>query len=86
MEPGNKYTNLSASGQVKVIRGQLHGMYVNSTTAGTIKIWNSLSATGDVINETITPAVGYHDLGDSQFSVGCFVTIGGALNVTMYTD
>lgn len=86
MSPGYKYTNLTASGQVKTIRGKIHAMYVNSTTAGTIKFWDSLSATGTVINETITPAIGYHDLGDAMFDLGCFATIGGVLNVTIYTD
>ncbi len=82
----SQYKNMTASGQVKTIRGILKGMYVNSTSSGTIKIYDSLSATGAVMNNTITPAVGYHSLGDAAFSIGCYVTIGGTLDVTLYFD
>lgn len=37
-----------------------------------------------VITNTITPAIGYHDLGDSSFTYGLYATIGGTLNVTLF--
>ena len=80
----SQYKNQTATGAVKTGYGRLKGMYVNSTTAGTIKLWDSLTASGAVINNTITPAVGYHDLGDCSFSIGLFATIGGTLDVTFY--
>lgn len=82
--PENIYKNLTVSGAVKTTSGRLVGMYVNSTTAGTVKLWDSLSAAGAVINNTITPAIGYHALGNVSFTIGLFATIGGALDVTFY--
>jgi len=80
----NKYTNVTASALVKTGAGRLVGMYVNSTTAGTIKFWDNTSAATTVINNTITPAVGYHDLGDVAFTTGLYATIGGTLDVTLH--
>ena len=76
--------NLTASALVKTGAGALVGMYVNSTSAGTIKFWNSLTATGSVLNNTITPAVGYHQLGKAGFTTGLYATIAGTLDVTLY--
>ena len=82
-----KYTNLSASAQVKAGEGILRGMYVNSTNAGTVKLWDSLTAANTVINNTITPAIGYHDLGGVAFSTGLYFTKGGtAIDVTFHWE
>lgn len=79
------YRNLTAStNAVKSGQGILVGMYVNSTTAGTIKIYDSLTQTGTVINNTITPAIGFHNLGGCAFTTGISVTVGGTLDVTLY--
>lgn len=83
---GYTYLDITASGAVKIGKGLLHGMFVNSTTAGTIKIWDSLSASGSVLNNTITPPVGYYPLGDARFGTGVFATITGTLDVTFYFD
>lgn len=81
----NRGINKTASADgIKVGQGILHGMYVNSTSSGTIKIYDAATQTGTVLNNTITPAVGYHDLGDVAFSTGLSVTIGGTLDVTLY--
>lgn len=80
----NDFTNLTASALIKTGQGKLVGMYVNSTTGGTIKFWNNTSATGAVINNTITPSVGYHNLGDVNFTAGLFATIANTLDVTLY--
>jgi len=76
--------NLTASALIKTGAGALIGMYVNSTSAGTIRFWDSTTATGTVMNNVITPAVGYHILGKGGFTVGLFATIAGTLNVTLY--
>jgi hypothetical protein len=83
---GNKYVNLTASALVKTGAGTLKGMYVNSTSAGTIRFYDNTSAAGTVINNVITPAIGYHPLGDASFAVGCYATISGTLNVTLYYE
>lgn len=80
------YRNLSASALVKTGTGKLKGMYVNSTSSGTIKFWDNTSGATTVINNTITPAVGWHELGDAAFTVGCYATIGGTLDVTIYFE
>ena len=85
MGKGNKYKNLSASATaLKNGPGILVGMYVNSTSSGTIKIYDSLTQAGTVMNNTITPAVGLHDFFSGGFSTGLSVTIGGTLDVTLY--
>lgn len=80
------YRNLTASALVKTGYGTLKGMYVNSTTAGTIKFWDNTSAATTVINNTITPAVGYHNLGSVAFTTGLYATIGGTLDVTLHYE
>lgn len=80
----NKYANKTASALIKTGAGTLVGMYVNSTTGGTIKLWDNTSAATTVINNTITPAVGYHDLGNAAFSTGLYATIANTLDVTIY--
>jgi hypothetical protein len=83
----HKYKNLTASANaIKTGQGKLVGMYVNSTSSGTIKIYDSLTQANTVINNTITPAIGWHNLGDGAFGVGLSVTIGGTLDVTLYYD
>lgn len=80
----NTYTNKTASALIKTGQGILRGMYVNSTSAGTIKFWDNTAGSGTVINNTITPAIGYHDLGSANFTTGLYATIGGTLDVTLY--
>lgn len=66
--------------------GVLKGFYVNSTSAGTIKIYDSLTQTGSVMHNTITPSVGWNTLGGpggEAFLIGLSVTIGGTLDVTL---
>lgn len=86
MTKHNTYKNLTASALVKTGAGVLVGMYVNSTSAGTIKFWDNTSAATTVINNTITPAIGYHNLGGANFTVGCYATIAGTLDVTLYYE
>lgn len=78
------YKNITASAAIKTGFGRIIGMYVNSTSAGTVKLWDNTAGSGTVINNTMTPAVGYHNLGDAAFSTGLFATIGGTIDVTFY--
>ncbi len=82
-ETPNKYTNKTASALIKTGAGRLVGMYVNSTSSGTIKFWDNTSAAGTVIFNTITPAVGYHNLGNVAFNTGLYATIANTLDVTL---
>lgn len=81
----NTYNNITATATVKTGEGVLVGMYVNSTNAGTVKLYDNTAASGTVVNNTITPAIGYHDLGNAAFSTGLHAVIAGtALDVTFY--
>ena len=46
--------SLSASGVVKPAGGLLWGFEIGTANAGTIKIWDSLTATGRVVLDTTT--------------------------------
>lgn len=81
---GTTYVNLTASALVRTGAGILVGMYVNSTTGGTIKFWDQTSAASPVMNNTITPAIGYHPLGNGTFGTGLYATIANTLDVTLY--
>lgn len=82
----SKYINITASALIKTGQGVLKGMYVNSTTGGTIKFWDQTTAAVPVLNNTITPAVGYHSLGDANFTNGLYATIANTLDVTLYYE
>ena len=82
----NKYKNLSASGQIKAGAGYVSGIIVNSHTIGTLKLWDSLTATGSVICNTI--AFNNTDrtifLLELAFTTGLYATIGGtAADITV---
>jgi len=73
---------LTATGQVLAVPGMLIGFYVNSTTAGTLILSDSLSASNP-ISGTITPVIGMQWF-PSIHLVGIFATIGGTLDVTFF--
>lgn len=50
----NKYKNLSASGLVKTGSGKAVGVIINSHTSGTLKLWDSTTASHNVLCNTIT--------------------------------
>jgi len=85
MRDRTTYTNLTESGQVKAGECWVAGMYVNSTSSGTVKLYDYLSATGSVIFNTITPAAGYHSLGNVHCETGCYAEIGATIDVTFLT-
>jgi hypothetical protein len=78
-QPANK----TASGNVKASAGQLLGFYVNSTTSGTIALYDDAgTGTSLPISGTITPAIGWHFY-PVGFANGLNVVIGSTLNVTL---
>jgi hypothetical protein len=82
----NKYKNLSASASIKVGPGYVSGIIVNSHTSGTLKLWDSLTATGTVICNTITFNATDRTifLLEIAFTTGLFATIGGtAADITV---
>lgn len=76
---------LAASGLAKSGAGVLGGILVGTSTLLTIKVWNSLTATGTVIVETTAALTAGEFLRiPAAFSTGCFVTIGGTGTVTVF--
>lgn len=76
--------NVTATGNIKADQGTLGGFYVNSTSAGTIILYNSATTTTtDAMSGTITPAIGFHRF-PAAFAAGLYVVIGGTLNVTLF--
>lgn len=82
-------TPITASTLIQTGQGVLGGVFISSGTAVTVKVWDSLTATGKVIAETTT---GYTTAATvppvflkipAAFSIGCFVTIGGTGAVTV---
>ena len=83
----NTFVNLSASGVVIGGEGTISGMYVNSTSSGTVKFYNHASAaSGSVIFNTMTPAIGYHPLGETHCSVGLYAARGvsSTMDITFF--
>lgn len=74
--------NLTSSGSVSLVAGNLLGFYVNSTTSGTIVIRNG-GASGTVISGTITPAIGFHRF-PAYCTSGCYATLGATIDVTLF--
>ncbi len=77
--------NFAADQIVSIARGNLLGFYVNSTSSGTIVIYNGQTAAGGTaISGTITPAIGYHRF-PAYCPAGCFIAVtGGSGNLTAF--
>jgi S-formylglutathione hydrolase FrmB len=75
--------NLTANGQILAGPGQLLGYYVNSTSSGTVRISNALTATTPYLGEATTPAVGWHNF-PCGLSTGGYVTIGSTIDATFF--
>lgn len=80
---GNSYKNLSASGQVKASSGLLCGIFVASASnTPTIKVWDNTAASGSILVNTFTPSPGWYAM-PFAFGTGCYVTIGGTVDLTV---
>lgn len=85
-------TNTDTTQVVEAIAVGTSGNSIATTTDGANASWGAATLENGVdynylMNNTITPAVGYHDLGDAAFANGLYATIGGtALDVTLYYE
>lgn len=74
----------TATGNVFPIGGELLGFYVNSTSAGTLILYDdSSTGTTTAISGTITPAIGFHRFPAGLVN-GLGVVVGGTINVTFF--
>lgn len=81
MNTGGAPINLTASGAVSLVPGTLIGMYINSTSSGTVVVRDGTTGGATAITGTITPAIGYHPM-NMQCSTGCYVTLANTINAT----
>lgn len=88
MSESNRSKNLTATGAVKTGYGTVKGVIINSHTGGTLKLWDSLSAAGTVVTNTMSFAVGerWVPLFGTAFETGLFATIGGTADITVVFD
>lgn len=77
------YKNITATGNVMPRTGTLLGFYVNSTTSGTVRIYDSATTTTTkVVSGVITPAVGWHPF-PVALTDGLYVVIANTIDLTM---
>lgn len=82
VQGGQSYKNLSASGQVKATGGVLCGIFVASTSAATVKLWDNTAATGAILINTHTIGAGWNAM-PFQFNNALFLTIAGTADMTV---
>lgn len=77
-------TNLTASGLVRTGPAAIIGIFVASSTSGTIKIWDNTSAAGAVVVNTFTAVAGTWYTIPSLNGIGIYVTTGGTIDCTVF--
>ena len=79
---GTRYLNGSTSQLVKTGGGSIVGIHVNSSSAGTIKLWDNTSAAGAVLVNTYSALVGWNPI-PFTFRTGLYITVGGTIDYTV---
>lgn len=84
-------TNSDTTQVVEAISSGTAGNSIATTTDAANASWGAATLAGGVdvnilINNTITPAVGYHNLGNIAFNNGLYATIANTLDVTIYYE
>lgn len=84
VESGTPVRMQNTSGVVSLRPCNLIGVLVNSTTGGTITLYDEVSATGTpVVNALSTTASAFRELPIS-FAKGIYLTKGGTLDCTFF--
>ena len=78
---GDKYVNLTGDAIVKTGEGWLAGIFANSSSAGTLKLYDNTAASGTVICNTFSPVVGWNPC-PIHFMKGLYADFGGTLDAT----
>jgi len=81
-----QYTRVTGSIAVRSASTKVLGIFVASSTSGTIKVWDSPSASGDVFINTFSVLPGSFYPMPGALAKGCFVEIGGTVDCTVFTD
>lgn len=84
MARGVIYSAKSASAVIETGNGELIGIFVSSSSSGTLKAWDNVAASGTVIFDTTDTITAPCFLAcPANFSNGLFVTIGGTVKYTV---
>jgi hypothetical protein len=89
MAKRNRFVNLTGSGGVVIAgEGILDSMYVNNTSSGTLRLFSSPTQAaneGGVMAGLITPAIGFHYLGNLHSTIGVYALMDGvSLDITFH--
>lgn len=77
-------TLLSGSGQISDGPGELLGIFVTSSSSGTLKAWNNTAGSGAVIFDTTDAITAPTFLAcPVNFTIGLYITITGTLKCTV---
>ena len=79
---GDRYQNITASTLIKTGEGYVTGVFVASSTAGTLKYWDQTSAAIPVLINTFTPNLGWNPT-PFHFSTGLYITVGATIDCTV---
>ena len=62
----------------------LVGIFVSSTSSGTIELINGSSSSGEVVVATFSPVAGtWYEFGNIRFPDGLYISIGGTISCTV---
>ena len=78
---GANYANITSSTLLKTGDGFLFGVFVASSTGGTIKVWDQTSAAVPVLVNTFTPDLGWTPI-PFRFTKGLYITIANTIDCT----
>ena len=78
-----QYSNKSSSALIYTGAGQVLGVFCASSSAGTIKLWNAVTAAAPIIINTTSVVGGVWYPIPFSFTTGLYLTIGGTADVTV---
>lgn len=79
-------TNISSSQAISSGKGKLLGIFVASTSSGTIKVWDNTAASGTVIVNTFTPSAAAFYPIPAKYSTGLYVTLANTIDCTVFWE
>lgn len=80
---GASSLNGSTSQLVKTGDGDLVGIFVASSSSGTIKLWNNTAASGAVLVNTFNATAGTWYPLPFSFTAGLYITVGGTIDYSI---
>ena len=78
------FFNLSASANAYAGAADLYGIFVASSAAATVKVWDGTTAAGPIIANTFTAIGGTFYPLPAKCGAGIFVTISGTADMTVF--